>query len=647
MNAQEEVVGRVLEARDIPQLPKRQHEKRRLGKKSLAFILGNALVISLLSALPAQAAPCDPPITNPIACENTKPGNPQSEWDVSGGGSSNIEGFATDISVDQGQTVQFKIDTNSSNYRIDIYRLGYYGGMGARKIATVEPSAALPQNQPNCLTNSTTGLVDCGNWGVSASWAVPSDAVSGLYLGKLVREDGTSGSNHIPFVVRDDDGHSDLLFQTSDTTWQAYNEYGGNSLYTGNPDGRAYKVSYNRPFITRSCCAEDWLFNAEYPMIRFLERNGYNLSYFTGVDTARRGAELLEHKVFLSVGHDEYWAGVQRANVEAARAAGVNLAFFSGNEVFWKTRWEASIDRSNTSFRTLVTYKETHADAKIDPSPEWTGTWRDPRFSPPADGGRPENALTGTIFTVNDPGTFAMQVPAEDGRMRFWRNTSLATLPLGQVAVLSDETLGYEWDEDLDNGSRPAGLINLSTATYGVPSKLQDYGSTYASGTATHHLTLYKAASGALVFGAGSVQWSWGLDGNHDRGRFHAGCSHAAGHGESARRYAFATGDVAERPRCCHRVHGHDCTVGDDRVSRLTVRTSRSARRSRSRVPPRMLAGESSAVSKSPSTEARHGIRRRGGRTGASPGSPRLRARSRSGPARRTTVAISALRVRV
>ncbi len=71
--------------------------------------------------------------------------------------------------------------------------------------------------------------------------------------------------------------------------------------------------------------------------------------------------------MFLSVGHDEYWSGGQRTNVEAARDAGVNLAFFSGNEVFWKTRWENSIDGSGTPYRTLVTYKETHANAVIDP----------------------------------------------------------------------------------------------------------------------------------------------------------------------------------------------------------------------------------------------------------------------------------------
>jgi len=325
-----------------------------------------ALVSLGLPAAPAEAAPCDPPVLNPIVCENSKPGNPASEWDIFGAGSSNIEGFATDISVDQGQTVWFKVNTNSSNYRLDVYRMGYYGGLGARKVATVEPSASLPQSQPACLTTSE-GLVDCGNWGTSASWSVPADAVSGIHFAKLVREDGTAGQNHIVFVVRDDDGGSDIMFQTSDTTWQAYNRWGGNSLYVGT-GGRAFKVSYNRPFITRGCCGGDWVFSSEYPMVRWLEANGYDVSYFTGVDSSRRGAEILEHQVFLSVGHDEYWSGEQRANVEAARDAGVHLGFFSGNEIFWKTRWESSVDGSGTPYRTLVSYKETHANKKIDPT---------------------------------------------------------------------------------------------------------------------------------------------------------------------------------------------------------------------------------------------------------------------------------------
>ena len=253
-------------------------------------------------------------------------------------------------------------------------------------------------------------------------------------------------------------------------------------------------------------------------MARWLEANGYNVSYFSGVDTERRGAELLEHKVFLSVGHDEYWSAGQRANVEAARDAGINLAFFSGNESFWKTRWESSIDASATAYRTLVSYKETHANAKIDPTATWTGTWRDPRFSPPADGGRPENSMSGTMFMVNGTRNDPLKVPAAQGLHRFWRNTSVATLAPGTTATFANGLVGYEIDEAPDNATTPPGLQRLSTTTMDVsPLYLQDYGSTYGSGIATHSLTLYRAASGALVFGAGTVQYSWGLDATHDR----------------------------------------------------------------------------------------------------------------------------------
>jgi YVTN family beta-propeller protein len=502
----------------------RTRRARRAGRvTALTLLLSMLFSLLPLGATPAaaQANPCEAP-ANEIVAENCASGAPVSEWDLGSTDSSQIEGFATDISVDQGQTVRFKVRTPATDYRIDVYRMGYYGGLGARKVAEVHPGVSLPQSQPSCLSDGPTGLVDCGNWDESAAWAVPANAVSGVYLAKLVREDGTAGVNHIHFVVRDDDGGSDLLYQTSDTTWQAYNSWGGNSLYRNAdqnlPAGRAFKVSYNRPFDTRFGSSDkNFLFNAEQPMIRWLERNGYDVSYTTGVDTDRRGAELLEHDVFLSVGHDEYWSGQQRANVEAARDAGVHLAFFSGNEVFWKTRWETSIDGSGTSHRTLVTYKETHANEKIDPLPNvWTGTWRDPRF-PTTESRAPENGLTGTIFTVQAT-TGGITVPEELGKMRLWRNTTVATLPAGQSATVGTETLGFEWDEDLDNGARPAGLMKLSATTADVAEKITDFGTNVGPGTASHSLTLHRRPSGALVFGAGTIQYSWGLDSVHARG---------------------------------------------------------------------------------------------------------------------------------
>lgn len=462
-------------------------------------------------------------LASAIVAENLLPGSPASEWDIGQGiGDPAIQGYATDISVNQGETVAFKIhNTAQVPYSIDIYRIGYYQGLGARKVATIPASQTLVQSQPAPLYDASIGLLDAGNWSVSATWDVPESATSGVYIARTRRVDNGAGS-HIIFVVRDDDGQSDLLFQTSDTTWQAYNLWGGSSFYAGPFNGRTYAISYNRPFDTRQTTAKDWFFGPEYATVRWLEQNGYDVSYTTGVDSARRGAEILEHKVFLSVGHDEYWSQEQRANVEAARDAGVHLAFFSGNEVYWKTRWETSIDGSGEEFRTLISYKETWDDAKIDPLPDvWTGTWRDPRFSPPADGGRPENELTGQIFTVNrgpggDTGT-PFEVPSDYAALRFWRHTRVADLASGQVAVVGDRVLGYEWDEDLDNGFRPAGLIRMSSTTQYVPEKIDDYGRrNVGSGEATHSLTMYRAASGALVFGAGTINWGFGLDGVHD-----------------------------------------------------------------------------------------------------------------------------------
>lgn len=452
--------------------------------------------------------------TNPIVTENALPGTPSSIWDINGAGDLSIQGFATDISVNKGQTIRFKISVTgaSTNYSITIFRMGYYQGHGAREIIALGNFPGVSQPAP--ITDVVTGLNDCGNWTESANWLVPSTAVSGIYFAKLTRADN-NGSSHLFFVVRDDGTPTDLLFKTSDATWQAYNIYGGKSLYTGT-GGKASKVSYNRPFLTRSGGGgggpeEDFIFNAEYPMVRWLERNGYNMSYTTDLDMDRDPTVItpLHHKILLSVGHDEYWSLAERNKFETARNNGVHLAFFSGNEVYWKTRWENSIDGTNTSHRTLVCYKEgtlgeNTCGTKCDPLPNiWTGLWRDGCSFPAADGCNPENQLTGQISWSED--NAAIEVPYIYKDLRLWRNTSITSLTPGQKATLSDNTIGYEWDpESAEFADKyPNGRITLSN--------------TNVSGK-THKISLYKHSSGAWVFGAGTVQWSWGLDGTHDRG---------------------------------------------------------------------------------------------------------------------------------
>src|SRR5438128_3013206 len=474
------------------------------------------------------ADPCLTP-PNAIVAENCKTGAPNTEWDLGlnpSSGDANIQGFAADFSVNTNGLVQFKVSvTPGGLYHLNIYRMGYYGGNGARLVARVPAVGSLNGiQQADCPTAADTGMTDCGAWvqDPAAVWdlsSTPTPVTSGIYFAKAVRDDG-AGASHLFFVVRNDASTSDVIVKTSDTTWQAYNSYGGNSFYVGgatpaagsNP-ARAYKLSYNRPFNTRgNGNARSFVFSAEYPMVRFLESNGYDVSYLSTADLARNAGAanpILAHQVFMSSGHDEYWSAEERANVEAARNGGRHLVFASGNEMYWKTRGE-------DTYRTLVSYKETWQNAKIDPTPTWTGTWRDPRFS--ADGGRPENAVSGQIFTVDCCSTPTGFVPPADGRMRFWRNTDVATLAASNAtAQLPAGVIGYEWDVDLDNGSRPAGIIRMSTTTVNpVDEHLFDYGNTFAPDVVTHHLTLYKHSSGALVFGAGSIQWSWGLDNDHD-----------------------------------------------------------------------------------------------------------------------------------
>jgi len=495
---------------------------RRIRGGRLAVVA--ALVMAVLpQAVPAHASdPCGSG-SNPIVCENSKTGSPMSDW-YSPNAYGDIKGFSTKESVQAGDTVQFKIQSPVS-YHVEIYRLGWYGGDGAREISTATQAAVTyPANHSSnssaasCTTNSSVGLVDCGNWPVTASWTVPSDAVSGLYIANLTQTDG-DGLMPYPFVVRKDSSTSDIVVQTSDETWQAYNDYGGQDLYGGSgpaPDGRAYQVSYNRPL---DIGGDNGIYGSEYMMLSWLERNGYDVSYTSGVDvSASNGATQLEkHKVYLSSGHDEYWTQSQYSNVLAARKAGVQQAFFSGNEVFWKTRLAPSIDGTSTADRTLVCYKMTkmvQSNGIADPSGTWTGTWMDPTSTSYGQTYQPPNILTGSMFQVNGSRDDAITVPGSYGKNRLWRNTSIASLTSSQTATFPTGTLGYEWDSDLENSTRPAGQIDLSSTTVDIQDGKYrlDWGNMYGNGTATHNLVEFRDQdSGALVFGAGTVQWSWGL----------------------------------------------------------------------------------------------------------------------------------------
>jgi hypothetical protein len=517
--------------------------KTRLLRGVLCAVVAALLAAVLPLAVSSGASAADPcgSGSNPIVCENSKPGTPMENW-FSPNAYGNVQGFTDQVSYQAGDTLKFKVQSPIP-YHVEVYRLGYYGGDGAREISTAAQAAVTypanftrdgtPGSPPDntvvdgdaegkplqCKTDST-GLMDCGNWPVTGTWTIPSDAVSGLYIANFDQTDG-NGVMPYPFVVRNDASTSDIVVQTDDETWQAYNKWGGRNLYDGDgpaPDGRAYQVSYNRPL---SIGGDNGVYGSEYEMLYWLERNGYDVSYISGVDMSEHGATLLpRHKMFMSSGHDEYWTQDQFTNALNARHQGVAQTYFSGNEVSWKTRFAPSIDGTSTPDRTLVTYKETKLefatpDGIPDPDPNvWTGAFLDPGSAAKGEPFQPQNILTGSLFTVNGYRSDAITVPGSYAHMRLWRNTTVASLQPNQTATFPVGTLGYEWDSDLNTPERPAGAIDLSSTTVDITDGKYrlDYGNTYGNGTATHNLVEFRdQTSGALVFGAGTVQWSWGL----------------------------------------------------------------------------------------------------------------------------------------
>jgi hypothetical protein len=273
-----------------------------------------------------------------------------------GSGDATIQGFATDISVDHGQTVSFKVnDSANKPYHIDIYRMGYYGGAGARLMRTLGPLQGTAEPTPQ---DGARSLLEC-NWKVGFSLQIPADWLSGVYLGKLATLPAPGGQYldlemiseaYVIFVVRDD-RKADLLFQVSDLTWLAYNRWPqwrsfydlGNAPWGASNGKVGYDVGFDRPYalfwngypagfhpLTNG--SGEFLMT-EFPLAFWLEKEGYDVTYISNVDTHADANGLLRAKAFLSVGHDEYWTERMFDNVARARDAGVSLAFLSGNSI--------------------------------------------------------------------------------------------------------------------------------------------------------------------------------------------------------------------------------------------------------------------------------------------------------------------------
>jgi hypothetical protein len=239
--------------------------------------------------------------------------------------------------VQAGDALQVFVSTNPvGEFRLDVYRMGYYQGLGARQVLSVGPLRGVAQPEP---TPDGERLVQC-EWAPSYELAIPGDWLSGVYVGKLTRvDDGTE--NYIVFVVRDE-REAELVVQASDFTWQAYNGWPTSySLYSNGGPSLYYwigvSVSYERPYLPSWSTAipgAGEYFVWEFPFTYWLERMGYDVTYCSNLDTHRGTAAPSRAAGFLSVGHDEYWTVEMYANVRAAIDAGVSVGFFSGNAVW-------------------------------------------------------------------------------------------------------------------------------------------------------------------------------------------------------------------------------------------------------------------------------------------------------------------------
>jgi hypothetical protein len=258
--------------------------------------------------------------SNPIQIENAKAGT--SEWKITNlAFNHEIEGYASVTSVNRGGQISLFVNTGAPSYTIEIFRMGWYGGTGGRRMTAAIQLSGIQQPAPT--TDPVTGLIECA-WtdpyvlNVPNNTSDPSDWASGVYLVKLTASD-SGKQRYIVFVVRDDARPSNYLFQTSSMTYQAYSNWGGKSLYAYNSTGgAARKVSFNRPYEQSANANPDgaghFLGGWEYNMVRFLEREGYDLTYVTDVDVHENPNLLPSYKALLVVGHDEYWSWEMRSS---------------------------------------------------------------------------------------------------------------------------------------------------------------------------------------------------------------------------------------------------------------------------------------------------------------------------------------------
>ena len=435
-----------------------------------------------------------------------------------------IEGYASATSVNHGGAISLYVNTTAPAYTIDVFRMGWYGGRGGRRV--LGPIQATGTRQIIPTPNSTTGLVDCA-WINPYTLATGHDWTSGIYLAKLT-ESTSSKQSYIIFVVRNDDASSHYIFQLPVTTYQAYNFWGGKSLYSYGSGGQqvpwgttfgtqGLKVSFNRPYAKSTnppaafgMGAGEFLANVkpvkeyyptssagwDYNLVRWLEKEGYDVTYITNIDLHSSPTVLTRARTYISSGHNEYWSWEMRANITAFRDSGGNLIFFGANTIDWQIRLERS-PVTGIENRIIVAWKQRYQEDPIFndgiASNDYLVT---ARFkSPPVS--MPEDALMGVGFVLEYVNG---DMVVSNASHWVFQNTGLTN---GSRLI---GLLGFEVDGTLGHQPVTTEILCTSVATE-IPNSRNP-----TIESAISHMVMYTWPSGAQVFATGSLQWSWGLD---------------------------------------------------------------------------------------------------------------------------------------
>ncbi len=430
-------------------------------------------------APPAAHSPVAPPF-NPaetaawVAAENAKPGT--KEWQLTKPATSDqIAGYADKVSVETGTAVQLYVTTTAPTYQVQAFRMGWYGGDQGRLVWTGATESGVAQAP--CATASPSHMVSC-SWidpvtVSTAGWA------QGTYLFKLDSSDGWQ--SYIPLTLRDDTSHSAYLINDSVTTWEAYNMWGGYDLYQGPTGGlanRATMVSFDRP-NTLGNGSGDFL-GLELPMISMMESHSLDVSYTTDVNLDENPRSVLQHRSFISLGHDEYYSLAMRQGLVDARNSGVNLVFLGANAVYRHIRLSPSglgPDRVETD------YKNAQADPLlgVDNADVTPWAWRD------APNNAPESTLLGEMWQCNP--VQADMVITDPGN---WMYAGTGLTYGSRIAGI----VGPEYDHFSPDVPNPGDVTVVASSPV-------DCNGLHS----TADMTYYSAPSGAGVWDTGTIDW--------------------------------------------------------------------------------------------------------------------------------------------